>query len=408
MQKIKKELDEKAAAAAEKKAMFGQDVDLERFKSESEPIPEIEDISELKESDRVRMEGAGIEDVAEARSGTFLQMNHSVIHTRSKQEGIEIMGTGKALDEYDWLWDYYWNQVAVDADKFTAKAQLKPTQGYFIRALPGVRSEQPVQACLYISRDSVSQNVHNIIIAEEDSELHIITGCTTAPHVVNGLHIGISEFYVKKNAKITFTMIHNWAEDVVVRPRSGIRIEEGGLYLSNYVCMADVKSLQMYPTARLVGQGAVARFNSVLVCPEGSEMDVGSRAILDAPNTRTEMVARTITTGGTIYSRGHLVGNDRSSRGHLECRGLMLTDSGRIVAIPELEATVDGVELSHEAAVGKISPDEIQYLMSRGLTEDEATATIVRGFLNVEIEGLPDSLRQQLDKAIELSQQKAL
>lgn len=408
MQEIKKQLDEKAAAAAEKKAAFAQDIDLEEFQSESQELGKIEDIEDLSAEDRERMESSGIEAEEGKRSGTFLQMNHSVVHASTKQEGIEVMSTSEALEKYDWAWDYYWKQVAVDADKYTARAQLKPTHGYFIRSLPGVKSDQPVQACLYISRENISQNVHNIIIAEEDSELHIITGCTTAPHIVNGLHIGISEFFVKKNAKISFTMIHNWAENVVVRPRSGIIVEEGGLFLSNYICMADVKSLQMYPTARLVGEGAVARFNTVLVCKEGSEMDVGSRTILNAPYTKTEMVARTITTGGNIIARGHIQGNNPDAKGHLECRGLMLGDKGRIYAIPELEATAEGVDLSHEAAVGKISQDEIEYLMARGLDEDEATATIVRGFLNVEIKGLPDSLRKQLDEAIEASREKVL
>jgi len=274
--------------------------------------------------------------------------------------------------------------------------------GYVIRSLPGAKSEYPVQACLYLDKQGIQQNVHNIVIAEEDSELHIITGCSTSPHLTKGLHVGVSEFYVKKNAKLSFTMIHNWAEDLVVRPRSVSRIEEGGLFLNNYICMKPVRSLQMYPTTFLAGEGAVARYYSIIVGSPNSEYDVGGRIVLQKPGTRAEIVARSISNGGRIISRGHLIGEVPDIRAHLECKGLILK-GGMIYAVPELEGHVDGVEMSHEAAVGKIAQEEINYLMSRGLDEEEATSTIVRGFLNVDIPELPSQLRVEIDRAIEMS-----
>jgi Fe-S cluster assembly scaffold protein SufB len=211
--------------------------------------------------------------------------------------------------------------------------------------------------------------------------------------------MGISEFYVKKGGKLTFTMIHNWGDDTAVRPRSAGVLEEDAVFLSNYVLLKPVKDLQMYPSIALNGAGAVARFNSVIVAPEGSYVDCGNRIELNAPNTRAEIIARTLTTGGTIINRGFIGASSVPARGHLECKGLIL-GGGRIHAIPELDATIDGVELSHEAAVGKIAQEEIEYLMARGLDEDEATATIVRGFLNVEMEGLPQELQEAINKQI--------
>ena len=114
------------------------------------------------------------------------------------------------------------------------------------------------------------------------------------------------------------------------------------------------------------------------------------------------LMARAISNGGKIIARGHLIGEVPDIKAHLECRGLLL-NGGLIHAIPELEAHSDGVEMSHEAAVGKIAQEEITYLMSRGLSEDEATATIVRGFLNVDIPGLPPQLKAEIDRAIEES-----
>ena len=292
----------------------------------------------------------------------------------------------------------------MDADKYTARAQLDLHDGYVIRALPGSKVIYPVQACLYLEKEGLSQNVHNIIIAEEGSELHIITGCATAAHLRRGLHVGVSEFYVKKNAKLSFTMIHYWAEEMMVRPRSVGQVEEGGLFLNNYICMKPVRSLQMYPTTHLVGKGAVARFYSLLVGSPGSEMDVGGRIFLKEPDSRAEIIARTISNGGHIVARGDLVGEVPGVKAHLECRGLIL-NGGSIHAIPELHGKAEGVEMSHEAAVGKIAQDEILYLMSRGLSEDEATSTIVRGFLSVDIPGLPPALKAQIDRAVEQSDQ---
>jgi len=196
-------------------------------------------------------------------------------------------------------------------------------------------------------------------------------------------------------------MIHNWNPNIAVRPRTGIVVEEDGLYMSNYVMMKPVGSLQMNPSARCIGENATVRFNSILVAPPGSNMDIGSRVFLDAKGSRAELVSRAITTGGNIIARGYLEGNAPGIKGHLECRGLILDGGGTIHAIPELKGTLAGIDLSHEAAVGKIAEEEVQYLMSRGLTEDEATATIVRGFVNVDIEGLPPMLNAELQRAIE-------
>lgn len=332
-------------------------------------------------------------------------MDHSVIHSLAQQEGIEIMSTSQALEKHDWLSDYWWQAVAVDADKYTAHVELHQGDGYFIRALPGSKTIYPVQACLYLAKSKLAQNVHNIIIAEENSELHIITGCATSVRQEPGLHLGVSEFYVKKGAKITFTMIHSWTPNIAVRPRSGIIVEEDGLFLSNYVIMKPVKSLQMYPVARCVGKNATVRFSSILVTPPGSTMDIGSLVFLNAEGARTEIISRAITIGGNIIARGYIEGSAPGVKGHLECRGLILQGEGLIHAVPELKGNLAGIDLSHEAAVGKIAEEEVEYLMSRGLTRTEATATIVRGFLRVDIEGLPPELNAELQRAVEASEQ---
>lgn len=403
------ELKNKASQAVGKKASIGPDIDLGAFTTSAESheyLPE-EKLRSLPEEDKQRLLMAGVDILEKDRGGTYFQKDTSVVHCKTRQEGIEVIPIKEALAKHDWIRDYYWKLASVDTDKYTAVAEMELHNGYVIRSLPGTKSIYPVQACLYIGKEGLQQNVHNIVIAEEDSELHIITGCSTAPHLTKGMHVGISEFYIKKNAKLSFTMIHNWAEDMVVRPRSVAQVEAGGLFLNNYICMKPVKSLQMYPTTHLVGEDAVARLYSIIVGSPGSEYDVGGRVYLKKKGNRAEVVARTITNGGRIISRGHLIGEVADIKAHLECKGLIIK-GGLVYAVPELEGHADGVEMSHEAAVGKIAQEEICYLMSRGLSEDEAISTIVRGFLNVDIPGLPPQLKTEIDKAIEMSEKDVM
>jgi len=380
-----------------------KDVNLEDFQSDVEDHDYIEDLSRIESHDAREFINVGVDTAETGRAGTFIQKDKSVVHCRSCQAGVEMMSITKAEQKYDWLKDYSWKSVSPNTDKFTSQAKNKTHNGYFIRVLPGVKVEHPLQSCLYIAKDRFSQNIHNIVIAEEGSELHIINGCATSPHIASGLHVGVSEFYIRKGAKLTFTMIHDWGDNVYVRPRTVTHVEEGGVLISNYISLKPVGSLQMFPTTYLDGEGAVARFNSILVASKGSYLDVGSRIILNAPGTRAEIISRGITYGGTIIARGDLVGKVAGIKAHLECKGLIL-NNGLMKAIPELSGFVPGVEMSHEAAVGKIDQREIEYLMARGLDEEEAISTIVRGFLNVNIEGLPPGLQEKLDKTISETQ----
>jgi Fe-S cluster assembly scaffold protein SufB len=394
-----------AKQAALKQASLGTDIDLGKYVHSADELPYQKDPSKFSSEARERMLASGIVlgDKSE-RSGTILQMDHSIVHNTVQQDDIEVMSINQAIEKYEWLDDYLWKAVSVDTDKYTAHVELNEGNGYFIRALAGSKTLYPVQACLYLARAKLAQNVHNIIIAEENSELHIITGCTAGTGDEPGLHLGVSEFYVKKGAHVSFTMIHNWTPEIAVRPRTGVIVEEDGVFLSNYVIMKPVNSLQTNPIARCIGENAVARFNSIVVSTPGSNIDMGSRVILDAKGARTEIISRAITTGGAMVARGYIEGNAPDVKGHLECRGLIMKEEGVIHAIPELKGTLAGIDLSHEAAVGKIAEEEVEYLMIRGLTRDEAIATIVRGFLHVDIEGLPPQLNKELQEAVKASE----
>lgn len=399
----------KAKEAANKPATYGEDIDLGEYSSSAEEKAYMAEPGKLSSEAKKKMLEAGVEleDLSQ-RSGTYIHMNNTPVHSSIQGEGLEVMPVSKALEKHDWLADYWWKATEVDTDKYTASIELSGSDGYFIRTLPGHKTIFPVQTCLYMEKARFAQNVHNIIIAEEGSELDIITGCTTASAEEPGLHMGVSEFYIKRGAKVTFTMIHSWNPAVAVRPRTGVIVEENGLFLSNYVLMKPVHSLQMYPSARCIGENAAVRYNSILVAGKGSNLDVGSKTVLSARGCKTEIISRAITTGGKIIARGYIEGDAPDVKGHLECRGLILEGKGSIHAIPELKGNLAGIDLSHEAAVGKIAEEEVEYLMARGLTRNEATATIVRGFLRVDIQGLPPMLGAEIERTVEASEKELM
>ncbi|RUM89602.1 MAG: SufD family Fe-S cluster assembly protein [Thermodesulfatator sp.] len=359
-------------------------------------------LEELSPEEWAHLKEAGF-DTQIPKEGEFFQADAHVVQCRSLPEGLELMPVTEALQRYDWIGDYWWKAVSAEKDVYTRATAEDLDEGYFIRVLPGYRLVYPVTACLYIRTPEVVQKVHNLVIVEEGAELNLITSCTTHPGVRSGFHIGVSEFYVKRNGKLTFTMIHEWAEELHVRPRTGIIVEEGGTYVSTYVTLHQVATVQSFPHCRLVGPGARATFGSVVVAPKGSLLDLGAQISLEAPGTRAEIISRSVSTGGETIARGHLIGKAPEIKAHLECQGLMLSDEGAIKAIPQLDAYYANVDMSHEAAVGKIAQEEIEYLMARGLSEEEATSLIVRGFLKVRIEGLPETLQKRIDQAVELA-----
>jgi Fe-S cluster assembly scaffold protein SufB len=348
----------------------------------------------------------GININGQDRSGTLFHVDQATIYTRVNElfKGkIEMMDTKKALQEHSWLQDYSWKLVDPQKDKFTRRVAEDFSGGYFMRILPEAEVTFPLQSCLMITEGGLEQKVHNIIVAEEKSEAHVITGCVQHSTFREATHLGVSEIYVKKGATLNFTMIHNWTEQTLVRPRSAAVVEDGGNFVSNYICLTPVKDVQMYPVAFCNGKDSKVSFNSILYGHQDSSLDIGSKAVLNGDGSRAEMVTRTIARqGATIFARGMMEGNSSECKGHLECRGLIIDEESYIQAIPELIAKKRGAELTHEAAVGKISEKEILYLMTRRLSRDQAVSIIIRGFMDVGIRGLPQSVVEDANRIIDM------
>lgn len=409
MQKKKPKRDEelrnKALRAKDKPAPLGPDVDLKQYEEGATVKPKVGSIDQLGTEEQALLEEVGLTP-ASGTAGAYIQVDQEdiLLDLMLQTEGLEILPLSKALEKYPEVENYLWQLVPVDADKYTAQVALRGHEGYFIRAEAGHKIVEPVQSCLLMKTPRIQQNVHNLIIVEEDAELHLITGCATPKQLEQALHLGISEFYLKKNAKLTFTMIHRWAPATQVRPRSAARLEEGAHYISNYVVLSPVKSLQSFPTIYLQGANSKAELYSVIYGMEDSHVDIGGRLILEGPGSQGQVVSRSVARDhSVVIARGDLIGRHPETRAHLACDGLLLSPSARIKAIPALKAETTGTALSHEATVGKVEAEQLNYLMSRGLTEDEATKLIVRGFVTLRVPGLPPVLQSAVDQAIELT-----
>ena len=377
-------------------------VDLSRFSfSGGENAAPIDDLTRLPAEDRERLVLAGIDVNDRQVSGAFMQLNHAGVHCETRRERPGAHGHPRGPQEVRRAAALLLAAARPGQGRLHPHGPRAPERRLFRAGAQGRQISEPVQSCMFIKGHGAGQSIHNIVVVEEGAELHILGGCATAHEARDAAHLGITEYYVEKGGKLTFTMIHNWGDSTTVRPRSAGRVEAGGEFQNNYILLKPVGDLQMYPLMELTGNNAVARFNSVIVAPAGSYVDCGNRIELNAPDTRGEVISRVLTTGGTVINRGYIGAAAAPAKGHLECKGLIM-GGGRIHAIPELNSNQDGVELSHEAAVGKIAQEEIEYLMARGLDEDEAASTIVRGFLNVEIMGLPAPLKKAMDEQIAL------
>lgn len=351
---------------------------------------------DIKDEERLRRVGF---DPTIKHSGSFLMIDDKVESHEEKVKDLEILPTDNALDKYEDLADLMFKLVPLEKDEYTRMSEDIETSGFFFRVNEGVKIEDPVQSCFFINTNKSRQVVHNLIIAEPGSEVHIITGCATASYAPDASHIGITEFYIGRDATLTYTMVHSWGPEVSVYPRSAVVVEEGGLFISNYIALSEVGHIDMFPDAFIKERGT-ARFYSIVYAPQGSHLDLGARSHLQGRGATSDIISRVVSVGGEVISRGHIIGESEGVSGFMECSGLLLEGDGVVRAVPELEGKIPDIKLSHEASVGMISEDDIAYLMASGLDEDSARNLIIQGFLDVRMKGLPSEVQEEIDKMV--------
>ncbi len=324
----------------------------------------------------------------------------SYVSDTLKKAGIIVMGLKEALQRYPWAKRYLWKALK-RKDEWTRS--VDDTLGYFIYAKKGARSPFPVQTCLYITKEGITQPVHNIIVAEEGAVLDVVTGCTALTD--EAFHIGVSEFYVGENAMIRYIMIHNWERNVEARPRTGAIVGRSGKFISYYANFFPARLVQSKPVVRIQENG-YAYLSSILYAKEGTVFDIGAEAHLEGRNARAEVVSRAVVDGGKVISPLEIHADADETSGHIDCKALQLHD-GFFETVPRLVSHHPNVELSHEAFVGRLDRKKLEYLMSKGLTEEEATSLLIRGFLRLEVPFVTEAMRIQFDQVAKLVAERA-
>jgi len=294
--------------------------------------------------------------------------------------------------------------VSPSLHKFTALHCAVWSGGTFIYVPKGVKVDLPLQAYFRMNAKKGGQFEHTLIIADEGSEVHYIEGCSAPQYLESSLHAGCVEIFILKNARVRYSSIENWSKNTYnLNTKRGVVYENGILEWVNGNLGSKVTML--YPCSILLEKGARTEYLGIAYAGESQYQDTGCRVIHMAENTSSMIVSKGISkANGTSSYRG-LVKINKGAKGSVssvKCDGLMLDSSSKALTFPAMDVSESDVKVSHEAVVGRIGEEQLFYLMSRGLSEEQATKMIVSGFIEPVIKQLPLEYAAELNKLIEL------
>ncbi|OGX68276.1 MAG: Fe-S cluster assembly protein SufB, partial [Paenibacillus sp. RIFOXYA1_FULL_44_5] len=321
-------------------------------------------------------------------AGVSAQYESEVVYHNMQEDlekqGVVFMDTDTALREHeDILKEYIGTVIPPTDNKFAALNSAVWSGGSFIYVPKGVKVDIPLQAYFRINSENMGQFERTLIIADEDSFVHYVEGCTAPIYSTNSLHSAVVEIIVRKNARARYTTIQNWAPNIynLVTKRAVAEENANMEWVDGNI---GSKLTMKYPAVILKGRGAKGSVLSIAVAGKGQHQDAGAKMIHLAPDTTSTIISKSISKqGGKVTYRG-LASFGRNSEGaksNVKCDTLILDDQSTSDTIPYNEIRNDNITLEHEATVSKVSEDQLFYLMSRGLTEAEATQMIVMGFI---------------------------
>ena len=353
----------------------------------------------------------GIPEAEKARlvSGVAAQYESEVVYHQIREDlqeqGVIFLDTDTALREQPELFREYFGSVIPAGDnKFSALNSAVWSGGSFIYVPPGVHVDIPLQAYFRINTENMGQFERTLIIVDEGAYVHYVEGCTAPIYTSDSLHSAVVEIIVKKGGRCRYTTIQNWSTNVYNLVTKRAKAEEGATMewvdgnLGSKVTMK-------YPAVWLMGEHAKGEVLSIAFAGEGQHQDAGAKMVHLAPNTSSTIISKSVARGGgrTSY-RGLVQVNPRAknSRSTVKCDALLVDTISRSDTYPYVDVRTDDVTMGHEATVSKVSDDQLFYLMSRGLTEDEAMAMVVRGFVEPIARELPMEYALELNRLIEL------
>jgi Fe-S cluster assembly protein SufB len=348
-------------------------------------------------------------------AGVAAQYESEVVYHKIREDleeqGVIFLDTDNGLKEHEDLFrEYFGTVIPVGDNKFAALNTAVWSGGSFIYVPKGVQVEIPLQAYFRINTENMGQFERTLIIVDEGAYVHYVEGCTAPIYSSDSLHSAVVEIVVKKNARCRYTTIQNWSNNVynLVTKRA---VAHEGATMEWIDGNIGSKITMKYPAVFMVGEHAKGEVLSVAMAGEGQHQDAGAKMTHAAPHTSSQIVSKSIARGGGRTSYRGLVEVQEGAYGSkstVKCDALLVDTISRSDTYPYVDIREDDVAMGHEATVSKVSEDQLFYLMSRGLTEDEAMAMIVRGFIEPIAKELPMEYALELNRLIELQMEGAV
>ena len=372
---------------------------------------------ELPDDIKSTYDRLGIPEAEKQRliAGVAAQYESEVVYHKIREDleeqGVIFLDTDTGLREHEDLFrEYFTSVIPVGDNKFAALNTAVWSGGSFIYVPPGVKVEIPLQAYFRINTENMGQFERTLIIVDEGAYVHYVEGCTAPIYSSDSLHSAVVEIVVKKDARCRYTTIQNWSNNVynLVTKRAAAHQGATMEWIDGNI---GSKVTMKYPAVWMLGEHAKGETLSVAFAGEGQHQDAGAKMVHAAPNTSSTIVSKSVARGGGRTSYRGLVQvleGCHGAKSTVKCDALLVDDISRSDTYPYVDVREDDVSMGHEATVSKISEDQLFYLMSRGMTEDEAMAMIVRGFVEPIARELPMEYALELNRLIELQMEGAV
>lgn len=394
------------------------DIDFDQIKYYVRPTDKpAADWDDVPQEIRDTYDRLGIPEAEKARliSGVAAQYESEVVYHKINEElerqGVIFLDTDTALKQYPELFREYYGTVVPSGDnKFAALNSAVWSGGSFIYVPKGAQVSIPLQAYFRINTENMGQFERTLIIADEGSYVHYVEGCTAPIYKSDSLHAAVVEIVVKKNARVRYSTIQNWSTNVYNLVTKRAIVEAGGTmeWVDGNI---GAKATMKYPGVWLMGERAKGETLSVAFAGEGQHQDTGSKMVHCAPHTSSTIVSKSVSrSGGRSAYRGLVKVQPGAfhSASSVKCDALLVDNISRTDTYPYVDVREEDVSMAHEATVSKISEDQLFYLMQRGLSEDEAAAMVVRGFVEPIARELPMEYALELNRLIELQMEGAV
>jgi Fe-S cluster assembly protein SufB len=357
----------------------------------------------IPEAERKFLAGVGAQYESEA-------IYHSLKAEWEKQ-GVIFMDSDSGLREYPEIYKEYFGTVVPSTDNaFAALNTAAWSGGSFVYVPKGVHLDIPLQAYFRINAQSMGQFERTLIIVDEGATVHYVEGCTAPTYSQDSLHSGVIEIIVRKGARCRYTTIQNWSTNVYNLVTQRAMVYDGGT-MEWVDANLGSKVTMKYPSIYMLGEGARGNILSMAFAGPGQHLDTGGKLVHGAKNTSSQLISKSISKGGGRASyRGLLkvAKGAAGSRSNVVCDALLLDAHSRSDTYPYIEIDEEDVTVGHEASVSKIGEEQLFYLMSRGLSEDEASAMIVSGFIEPMVKELPMEYAVEMNRLIQLQMEGSI